>query len=643
MLDFSIYLLYRAGSAMVSALPLRAVFVFGETLGLFAWIVLRKYRRLALQNLTIAFGQEKSESELRVIARQHFRRLGSNLLCSIKLGVMPLEKIAEHVDVENVEAVQNELHAGRPVVVVLSHLGNWEFFAQFFPSLIGRVRNSTVFQKLGNRFIDQHVQKLRSRAGVELFDRREGFQKAFALLRGGGVIGILSDQHAGDQGIWVPFFGRLASTSPLPALLAKRTGAALIGAVAYTVGRARWRMVFTPRFDAPDDSAPALTAKVNEIIAQQIRRAPEDWFWVHNRWKTPRPNFLLTRYKRGVYLPPEISPQDLQRFRILIRAPNWLGDSVIAIPAVRAIKKGRPDAHITIAAPEKIAAIWKLVPEVDEVLSLKNRSLFGTVAAIRKQRRFDVAVLFPNSLRVALEVWLAGVPRRAGYRGHSRSWLLNQIVPERKKRGPLEHQVHRYLEFALELGAAPEKEKIDMISRPPVTTKEKIRIGLCAGAEYGPAKRWLPDRFAEAAKAVAAQASVQWVLFGTSADSDVGSTIAKALGENCVNRIGQTTLDELISELRDCRLLLTNDTGTMHLATLLGVPVVAIFGSTEPRLTGPLGSRDFVIRHQVECSPCFLRKCPIDFRCMKAVAVDEVVAAVLTTLQADTTKNTKVI
>ena len=643
MLDFSIYLLYRAGSAIVGALPLRAVFVFGETLGVCAWIVLRKYRRLALQNLTIAFGQEKSENELRVIARQHFRRLGSNLLCSIKLGVMPLEKIAQHVDVENVDAVQNELRAGRSVVVALSHLGNWEFFAQFFPSLIGHVRNSTVFQKLGNRFIDEHVQKLRSRAGVELFDRREGFQKAFELLRGGGVIGILSDQHAGDQGIWVPFFGRLASTSPLPALLAKRTGAALIGAVAYTVGRARWRMVFTPRFDTPEDSAPALTAKVNKIIAQQIRRAPEDWFWVHNRWKTPRPNLLLTRYKRGVYLPPEISPQDLQRFRILIRAPNWLGDSVIAIPAVRAIKKGRPDAHITIAAPEKIAAIWKLVPDVDEVLSLKNRSLSGTVAAIRKQRRFDVAVLFPNSLRVALEVWLAGIPRRAGYRGHSRSWLLNQIVPERKKRGPLEHQVHRYLEFARELGASPEKDKIDMVSRPPEATKEKIKIGLCAGADYGPAKRWLPDRFAEAATAVAAQASVQWILLGTSADDHIGSTIEKALGENCQNRIGQTTLDELISELRDCRLLLTNDTGTMHLAALLGVPVVAIFGSTEPRLTGPLGKRDLVIRHQVECSPCFLRKCPIDFRCMKAVAVDEVVAAVMSILQTDTTKNTKVI
>jgi lipopolysaccharide heptosyltransferase II len=643
MLDFSIYLLYRAGVALVSVLPLRGLFIFGEGLGVCAWMLLGKYRRLALRNLGIAFGRDKSKRELRRIARKHFRRLGSNLLCSVKLGLMPLDQIARYVDVENVDAVHGELRAGRPVVLVLSHLGNWELVAQFLPSLIGYVRNGTVFQKLGNRFIDQHVQKLRSRAGVELFDRREGFQKAFDLLRGGGAIGILSDQHAGDQGIWTPFFGRLASTSPLPGLLAKRTSAALIGTAVYTAGRARWRIVFTPPFDAPEDSAPALTAKVNAIVAEQIRRAPEDWFWVHNRWKTPRPKFLLSRYKRGVFLPPEISPQDLQRFRILIRAPNWLGDSVITIPAVRAIKNGRPDAHITIAAPEKNAAVWKLVPEVDEVLSIPNRSLLGTVAAIRRQTRFDAAVLFPNSLRAALEVWLAGVPRRAGYRGHRRSRLLNQIVPERKKIGPLEHQADRYLDLAREFGASTgDVAKIDITLRSEPASDHKMKLGLCPGAEYGPAKRWLPDRFAEVASTIAVQMPAQWFLYGTSTDSEIGRAIEAGLGDKCVNRIGQTTLDELISELRDCRLLLTNDTGTMHLATLLGVPVVAIFGSTEPRLTGPLGQRDRVIRHQVECSPCFLRKCPIDFRCMKAVAVDEVVTAVMSILQTNSTKDAKI-
>src|SRR5213075_3347814 len=168
--------------------------------------------------------------------------------------------------------------------------------------------------------------------------RHNGFEPVIDLLRSGGGIGVLSDQHAGDHGVWTPFFGRLASTSPLAALLAKRTRAALVAAGVYTDGLARWRMVFIERFDTADASAAALTSKIHQIIEQQIRRAPEDWFWVHNRWKTPQPNFLLVRYKRGVCLPPNHSAQNLKPFRILIRSSNWLGDAVMSVPAVRAIK-----------------------------------------------------------------------------------------------------------------------------------------------------------------------------------------------------------------------------------------------------------------------------------------------------------------
>jgi lipopolysaccharide heptosyltransferase II len=652
MLDFIVYLFYRAGSAIASALPLGFLFVFGEFLGFCAWLILGKYRRLARRNISIAFGSEKSPRQLRRLVRRHFQRLGANLLCSVKLGVMPLEKMATRIETENFDVVHRFLRAGRPVVLVLSHLGNWELSAHILPKFISYVRNSTIYQKLGNRFIDAHVRRVRGRAGVEMFDRKEGFEEAIKLLRDGGAIGILSDQHAGDHGVWVPFFGRLASTSPLPALLAKRTGAALVGVAIYTDGLARWRIVVSPALEANQESVESLTAKTNELIASQIQRAPEDWFWVHNRWKTPKPNFLLTRYKRGVYLPSNVSVRDLKPFRILIRSSNWLGDAVISVPAIRAIKGGRPDAHITVVAPSKIASIWKLVPEVDAIVPLTRNSLLGAVLSIRRKPSFDVAILFPNSLRVALESWLSGAARRVGYRGHSRKWLLNQIIREPIRRGPPEHQAVHYLRIAQEIGAETENNWSDRLLRPRQNhakaervqdishsikdippTNRRVKVGLCPGAEYGPAKRWLPERFAEVAAAVAAQTPVQWILFGTKNDAAIGEQIIKALDDSCVNRIGQTTLDQLIDELRLCRLLLTNDTGTMHLASLLGVPTVAIFGSTEPRLTGPLGDRHIVLRHQVECSPCFLRKCPIDFRCMKAVSGQEVVAAVLSRLR----------
>ena len=627
MVDFSIYLLYRAASAIVSVVPLRLLFRIGEVLGFGGWVFLRGYRRLARRNIEIAFTGEKTSREIGRLARQHFQRLGANLLCSVKLGTMPLDRIAQCVTLENPELMHNELRAGRGVAVALSHLGNWEIFAQLFPKHFNYTRNSTVYQPLGNRHIDADVRQKRGRAGVELFDRNDGFHGPIELLRAGGVVGILSDQHAGDHGLWTPFFGRLASTSPLPGLLAKRTGAAVLSAAIYTSGPGRWRMVFSPRINTPGDSVRTITAKANEVIADQIRVAPEDWFWVHNRWKTPRPNFLLTHYKRGVYLPPAVAP--LKPFRILIRGTNWLGDSIISAGAVRAIKRGRPDAHITVAARAKIAPVWKLVPEVDEVLALENRGLFAVARLLKNQPTFDVAILFPNSLRSALEVWLAGVPRRVGYAGHYRRWLLNQIVPARSRRGPIEHQVHSYLHIAQDLGANATLETTPTTAQSPQRTHETVKIGLCPGAEYGPAKRWLPERFAEVASGIAAQRSVQWLLFGTAADSGIGAQIAAQIGDRCTNLIGQTTLEQLIAELRECRLLLTNDTGTMHLATLLGVPVVAVFGSTENRLTGPLGPGHVVVRHHVECSPCFLRECPLDFRCMHAVTAAEVIERVL--------------
>jgi len=286
--------------------------------------------------------------------------------------------------------------------------------------------------------------------------------------------------------------------------------------------------------------------------------------------------------------------------------------------------------------------MWKLVSDVSEIIPLPNKSLLATVRSIRRQSRFDVAILFPNSLRTALETWLSKIPRRVGYRGHFRSWLLNQIIYQRETPGPIEHQADHYLRVARELGASVQDNWREALRRVPIISDgtravppadERMKLALSPGAEYGSAKRWLPHRFAEVAAAVVAKLSVQWILFGTATDMAVGETIAKTLGDSCVNRIGQTTLDQLIDGLRECRLLLTNDTGTMHLASLLGVPTVAIFGSTEPRLTGPLGDGHVIVRHQVECSPCFLRECPIDFRCMKAVSVDEAINGVLSILQ----------
>jgi heptosyltransferase-2 len=620
MFDYPVYLFYRAGTDLLTLLPLPFLFAMGQICGAIAWLALPHYRRLALRNVRIAFGDELSEKEMRRIVRRHFRSLGANLLCSVKFTRMPMEKILERVCLENFEDVENCFRQKQPFVLCLSHIGSWEFCSQLFPYFAHGQRTATVYQRIRNPHIDRHVRKARSRFGLEVFERSEGFGKAIELLRSGGGIGILMDQHAGDGGLWTPFFGRLASTTPLPALLARRTHAKLIGFAVHTEGLARWRAVAETPIDGASESIEKLTARGNEILEEQVRRAPEDWFWVHNRWKTPRPNFLLAKYKRGVFLPENTR---LKPFRILIRSSNWLGDAVMSVPAVRAIKGGRPDARVTVAVPEKLASVWKIVPEADEIILLPSKSVFGAARLFRRRSPFDVAIVFPNSLRSALEVFLARIPRRVGLAGHWRRSLLNQRPRETLPRG-IVHQTYRYLELASTVGAKVEPQF--PAANPIKRRRGQLKFALCPGAEYGPAKRW--PRFAEVALEIALRYPVQWILLGTVGDATVGSEVAEKLGEKCENRIGRTTLEELIDELHDCDLLLTNDTGTMHLAALLQLPTISIFGSTEPLRTGPLGRGHRIFRHHVECSPCFLRECPLDFRCMHAVTSAEVVAAI---------------
>ena len=659
-MDYLVYLVYRTFTALVGILPLVVAFRLGQGLGWIGYAVLWPYRKLAVANLTVAYGDKLSPRQIRGLARGHFRTLGANLLASIKAAGFGPDDLHRVAEVEGMEIIRAALVRGKGVVLIISHIGNWELFAQLC-QFLPEYQWGTVYQPLGNRFIEGHIQRTRSK--VALFSRKNGFNAPTAFLRAGGALGVLVDQHAGDGGVWTPFFGRLASTSPLAALLALRTEAELVPLAVHTAGIARWRVVISPpvprqETDGSTDTTETLTARINQVLETQINHTPADWFWVHNRWKTPRPKFLLATYRRGIVLPPGMPEETLKPFRILVRSTNWLGDAVMTIPAIQAIARGRPDARITVLVPEKLADLYAVVPGVAEVLPiLRGTGVFGVAASVRHAGPFDAAVVLPNSLRAGLEVFLAGVPRRVGYAGHRRRWLLNQVVaepPDAFKLAGIEpetilrtaperpHQSLRYAHLAREIGAAEVAafgEAPPNGALPSLARGGWLRIGLCPGAEYGPTKRWFPERFAEAAKQIAGECACQWVLFGVPKDQPLGEIIAQALGDRCENLIGKTTLAELIVALRGCHALLTNDTGTMHLAAWLGVPTAAVFGSTDPTLTGPLAppERVRILRHQVECSPCFLRECPLDLRCMKAVEAGEAARAMLSLIDAPVT------
>jgi len=365
---------------------------------------------------------------------------------------------------------------------------------------------------------------------------------------------------------------------------------------------------------------------------------------------------------------------------ILVRSVNWLGDAVMSTPALMRLRQARPGARITLLSHEKLADIWEDQPFVDELLTFSGSESFWQVGRRLREKQFTVGVAFPNSIRSALELWRAGIPQRVGIARAGRSLLLTKVVPpgadevKMRKRSVMEirrciatdsattvysaaaHHVHHYLHLAAALGASPE------IMSPRIEVSddfvEKVRgkfgltrvggrpwFGLNPGAEYGPAKRWPAERFVAAARILQAKTRCRWLVFGGAGDRALAETItsdiARATGEPPLNLAGATSLRELAAALKICDLVLTNDSGPMHLAAAVSTPVVAVFGSTSPELTGPVFSaRAQVVRRPAPCSPCFRRECPIDLRCLRGIETEQVVAAALTCLAGGVRKQT---
>lgn len=632
------YALFRCVEFVLKCTPLLAVWWLGRLLGTVAYYLAGKYRKLALHNLRIAFGREKSETERRALAREHFKSLFANLLCGFKLPLMKEADVAERVRSENMQHLRQAFEAGRPLLHPIMHASCWEVMTQIPSTFIQGHKPASIYQPLRNPWLNALVLRRREKLGYKLFDRTEGFNAPIKYVRDMGMLGILVDQHAGDHGVWMPFFDRLASTTNIVALCAMRTNAVILPMMVYDDGPARWRFVCDGPLETGEEkpSIDGITLAINRTVERLIRQQPAAWFWVHNRWKTPKPQFLLANYRRGVLMPEGKELEQLQPFELLIRSPNWLGDACMAFPMVRAIKRSRPDLKITVLGPDKLQELWLSMPEVSRYIGKPAKEGLWAVARRIKATgvHFDAALLCTNSTRSTLEIWLADIPRRVGFRGSLRSKLLNQIVKEPKTHGAKQHHAHRYLHLAKNIGADVTSPGLwDAGTPPAVTDNGVIRVGVCAGAEYGPAKRWPLERFAAVVNQISAQhPQFCWELYGAPGEKEMGEQLSTLLHAPHENLVGKTRLSELISRLRTCHLLLTNDTGTMHLAAALGIPTVSIFGSTCPIETGPLGEHHTVIQKKVACSPCFERQCPYGhYECMTKVQPEEVAAAVLKT------------
>jgi heptosyltransferase-2 len=314
---------------------------------------------------------------------------------------------------------------------------------------------------------------------------------------------------------------------------------------------------------------------------------------------------------------------------ILIRATNWVGDAVMCLPALRVIRDRFPKARIAVLAKPWVADLYRRESFADEVIQY-DQSRWAT-ARILRPRKFDCAILLQNAFEAALIVWLARIPVRIGYNRDGRRLLLTRPVAVPKSGEIPRHERFYYLELLRRAGIVDSLPPSDAIRLDAGDrTRARKIIGVSPGAAYGNAKQWLPERFAEAAARLAEARGAEVALFGSSGERELCDQVARLLnGHRVTNYAGRTTLGEFIDLASHCELFLTNDSGAMHIASALGVPTVAIFGATDDVATGPTGPLARVVRERVDCSPCLLRECPIDHRCMTRVSAERVAVEAL--------------
>jgi heptosyltransferase-2 len=342
--------------------------------------------------------------------------------------------------------------------------------------------------------------------------------------------------------------------------------------------------------------------------------------------------------------------------KILIRGVNWIGDAVITIPAVRSIRRAFPDAHISLLVKPWVSEIFRENPDIDEIIlyddSFKRYTGRLKLAKKLREKAFDKAILLQNAFDAALIAWLSGIPERIGYKRDGRGFLLTKAVPVEKD--ILEqHQVYYYLNLLKSAGIEPadaqpylyltdnERQSARKTLSSYFSADRGPLIGINPGATFGSAKRWPPEQFAELIIKVINELNGRVVIFGSPSEIEIADDIIteinrlkirmkiEKIGSRILVMAGKTNLRELAALISECDVFVTNDSGPMHMASALLVPIVAIFGSTDKTATGPFGEGHRIIAKDLPCAPCMKRECPEGhLNCMTAVTADEVLCAV---------------
>ena len=553
--------------------------------------------RLVRDNLALCFPERPASWRARM-ARQSHRCLMETALLALASPYLSPERMRRMATVAPALAGLLTDHQSRPRPLVMTdgHFAYWESLTWLgLLSPVPVPESGVIYRPLNSPAMDAYLRLTRERFGLRMLSRRTGLNAARAILARNGIITLMFDQNAGNTGTLTTLFGRVCASTELPGLFLQKEGAELNAL--YPLRTGFWRMEFHSEPVANDGTMAGATVALNRWFERTLsnnERLCATWLWSHDRWKILNtPDHSLNLNLSRSFIPQELAYRGWSQLprnkRYFVRLPNWLGDVVMLLPLLRAMRAGRPDVEFTLIGKAAFAPLIAAAGVADRYEPLPPRGLeyFRHFLKFRKNPPAAFYV-FTHSLRGDIEARLTGCPQRFGIirPGHRRPLLTHAHRLPANFDQAAHHQFAQWEAFLRTFGLTEPVDKSPLPSAPLDPATGPAAIGLIAGSENTPAKRWPIQHWRALIEARPEQV---FKLFGTTRDREITDQVAAGfLPARVQNLAGTTDLNAYLRELRSCALIVTNDTGGMHLANALGRPVIALFGPTNPVRTGPI-------------------------------------------------------
>ncbi len=606
-------LAYRVFCGILCVLDIRVVAVFGRCVGYIVWAVMPGRRRIVARNMRIVVDPMLRGAKLSALVRRNIVRTTMNMACTFKTGLMTDKELDRAVKLVGAESFEDKAAGGDCVIGCIPHAGNWEILARIRPLFPRVKRFGSMYRRLDNPVLEDIVYKSRTRFGCEMFSSKKGLKEVFRLARDGGMLGVLSDQFT-QQGLFLPYFGKVTGTTPLPSLIYKRCrGTGHLFAVSTrNTGLGKWEAVLSREIQVPagDLDLAEITLEVNKALEEVQKESIIDGFWMHHRWKCTR-HFapVLTEQHKEL-----IRSNFKLPFRCIICLPEEFEEAVLTIPFLRGLRASREDMQLTVVCPAEQQAFWQTQKYIANAVSTENTLQQLDADEVYKDGPFDVLFMLSENRRVFRDMQELMPMYASGF----------ATSPFRKK---------LRAKCILKVGEAPAhrtRDFLTLLKWHAISSDEAVYAAPDSGnavaegnfiapfSSLGAADCWPLEKWKEAVSRLGANTS----LIAFEHDGEAAEKMASELGIPCV-LVKPETVAEVLGP--NCHLYAVD--GLMpQLAALAGCRCNVIMASRLAAVYAPPGESHKTVTQHVPCHPCYRRECDQPATCSAGITADEFLA-----------------